>query len=57
MNRMPAVFDDPQVAARDMIRSFPLNGDTVHAVGNAIKVVGETERPATPPPALGARHG
>lgn len=54
VNRMPAVFDDPQVAARGMIRSFPLNGGTVHAVGNAIKVVGEPERPATPPPALGA---
>jgi len=37
-----------------MIRSFSLNERTVRAVGNAIKVVGEPERPATPPPALGA---
>lgn len=54
VNRMPAVFDDPQVAARGMIRSFALNEGTVRAVGNAIKVVGSAERPATAPPGLGA---
>jgi crotonobetainyl-CoA:carnitine CoA-transferase CaiB-like acyl-CoA transferase len=54
VNRMPAVFNDPQDIARDMIRSFPLNEETVYAVGNAIKVVGQPEHPATPPPALGA---
>jgi crotonobetainyl-CoA:carnitine CoA-transferase CaiB-like acyl-CoA transferase len=51
---MPAVFDDPQVAARGMVSSFPLHDETVFAVGNAIKVVGATERPATAPPVLGA---
>ncbi len=54
VNRMPAVFDDPQVAARGMVRSFPLHDETVYAVGNAIKVVGGSERPATAPPELGA---
>lgn len=53
VNRMPAVFDDPHVAARQMIRSFPMGDATIRAVGNAIKVVGRDEPAATAPPSLG----
>jgi CoA:oxalate CoA-transferase len=53
VNRMPQVFDDPNVKARGMVRSFPVGDDVVHTVGNAIKVVGEAETDATPPPLLG----
>ena len=53
VNRMPEVFDDPHVAARRMIRSFSLDDTTVKAVGNAIKVLGAEEPPASAPPALG----
>ena len=53
VNRMPAVFDDPNVAARNMIRSFAVGDTTMHAVGNAIKIVGEDEGEAGPPPTLG----
>jgi crotonobetainyl-CoA:carnitine CoA-transferase CaiB-like acyl-CoA transferase len=53
VNRMPEMFDDPNVAARGMIRSFPLGDQEVRAVGNAIKVVGEAERKASAPPVLG----
>ncbi|MET0474316.1 MAG: CaiB/BaiF CoA-transferase family protein [Mycobacterium sp.] len=53
VNRMPAVFDDPNVAARNMVRSFSLDGTTVRAVGNAIKVVGRDEPAPTMPPLLG----
>jgi formyl-CoA transferase len=51
---MPAVFDDPNVAERNMVRSFPVGDTTVRAVGNAIKIAGEVEPDPTPPPALGA---
>jgi crotonobetainyl-CoA:carnitine CoA-transferase CaiB-like acyl-CoA transferase len=54
VNRMPAMFDDPNVAARGMIRSFPVGDQEVRAVGNAIKVVGEAESESGPPPALGS---
>ena len=47
VNRMPEMFDDPHVAARGMIRSFPSDDHEVRAVGNAIKVVGEAERTAS----------
>ena len=50
VNRMPAIFEDPHVAARDMIRSFPVGGQDVRAIGNAIKVVGTDERTAGAPP-------
>jgi formyl-CoA transferase len=53
VNRMDAVFGDPNVAARGMIRSFPVDGREVHAVGNAIKIRGIPEIPATAPPLLG----
>ena len=53
VNRMPAVFADPNVAARGMIRSFPIGDDMVHAVGNAIKVAGEKEPDPVAPPMLG----
>ena len=53
VNRMGDMFDDPHVRARAMIRSFPMDGREVRAVGNAIKVEGEAEREATPPPDLG----
>ena len=53
VNRMPAVFEDPNVAARKMIRSFPVGDDTVHAVGNAIKIAGQEEPKPLPPPTLG----
>ena len=53
VNRMPAVFDDPNVAARNMVRSFAVGDTTMHAVGNAIKIVGEDEGEAGPPPTLG----
>ena len=53
MNRMPAVFDDPNVAARGMVQSFAMGEGEVRAVGNAIKVIGSPEAPATAPPALG----
>ena len=48
------MFDDPNVAARGMVRSFPVREGEVRAVGNAIKVVGVEERQAASPPALGA---
>jgi CoA:oxalate CoA-transferase len=54
VNRMPAMFEDPHVAARNMIRSFPIGGHDVRAIGNAIKVVGTDERTASAPPSLGA---
>ena len=41
------------MAARRTIRSFPLDDTTVKAVGNAIKVLGVAEPPASAPPALG----
>ena len=53
VNRMGDMFEDPHVRARTMIRSFPMDGREVRAVGNAIKVEGEAEREATPPPDLG----
>ncbi len=53
VNRMPAVFEDPHVAARGMIRSFPVGDDVVFAVGNAIKVAGQEEPDPVPPPTLG----
>ena len=54
VNRMPALFTDPNVEARQMIRSFAVGDDEVHAVGNAIKVVGEAEPRPQPPPETGA---
>jgi crotonobetainyl-CoA:carnitine CoA-transferase CaiB-like acyl-CoA transferase len=57
VNRMDAVFADPNVAARGMIRSFVVDGREVHAVGNAIKVRGVPEIPATAPPLLGGDTG
>ena len=53
VNRMPEVFDDPNVAVRGMIRSFPVDGTMVHAIGNAIKIAGEAEPEPAPPPTLG----
>lgn len=53
VNRMPEVFEDPNVAARRMIQSFPTDHGVVRAVGNAIKVAGRPEAPASPPPRLG----
>ena len=53
VNRMPAVFEDPNVAARKMIRSFPVGDDMVRAVGNAIKIAGQEESEPLPPPRLG----
>jgi crotonobetainyl-CoA:carnitine CoA-transferase CaiB-like acyl-CoA transferase len=53
VNRMAAMFDDPNVAARGMIRSFPVGDQDVRTVGNAIKVVGEAEPTASAPPVLG----
>ncbi|HYG72787.1 MAG TPA: CaiB/BaiF CoA-transferase family protein, partial [Actinomycetota bacterium] len=57
VNRMDAVFADPNVAARGMIRSFPVDGREVHAVGNAIKIRGVPEIAATAPPLLGGDTG
>jgi CoA:oxalate CoA-transferase len=53
VNRMPAVFDDPNVSARHMVQSFPMRDEIMYAVGNAIKVAGRPERRSTPPPKLG----
>ena len=53
VNRMGDMFEDPHVRARTMIRSVPMDAREVRAVGNAIKVEGEAEREATPPPDLG----
>jgi len=53
VNRMPEVFEDPNVEARRMIQSFQTDAGVMHAVGNAIKVAGQLEDPATPPPKLG----
>ncbi len=53
VHRMPAVFDDPNVDVRGMVRSFAVDGKEVRAVGNAIKIAGRPEPPATAPPALG----
>jgi crotonobetainyl-CoA:carnitine CoA-transferase CaiB-like acyl-CoA transferase len=53
VSRMPEMFADPNVEARSMIRSFPLDGREIRAVGNAINVVDRDETPATPPPTLG----
>jgi CoA:oxalate CoA-transferase len=53
VNRMPAVFEDPNVSVRRMIRSFPVGDGVMRAVGNAIKIAGHAETPATPPPVLG----
>jgi CoA:oxalate CoA-transferase len=53
VNRMPAVFEDPHVSARQMIQSFRMRDGIMHAVGNAIKIAGRPERPSTPPPSLG----
>jgi crotonobetainyl-CoA:carnitine CoA-transferase CaiB-like acyl-CoA transferase len=53
VNRMPEVFEDPNVSARRMIQSFPTDHGVVRAVGNAIKVAGRPEAPASPPPRLG----
>ena len=53
VNRMPEVFEDPNVEARRMIQSFQTDAGVMRAVGNAIKVAGVPEDPATPPPKLG----
>jgi CoA:oxalate CoA-transferase len=53
VNRMPAVFGGPNVTARQMIRTFEIEGETFRTVGNAIKVSGRKEPPVAPPP----RHG
>lgn len=53
VNRMPAVFDDPNVSARQMVKSFPMRDGMMHAVGNAIKIAGRPEGGSTPPPKLG----
>jgi CoA:oxalate CoA-transferase len=53
VNRMPAVFDDPNVGARDMIRSFQVGDTVMRTIGNAIKVQGREEVPSQPPPELG----
>jgi crotonobetainyl-CoA:carnitine CoA-transferase CaiB-like acyl-CoA transferase len=53
VNRMAAVFADPHVAERGMVREFDVEGRPVRAVGNAIKVEGRPESPATAPPRLG----
>ena len=50
---MPDVFEDPNVEARRMIQSFQTDAGVMRAVGNAIKVAGVPEDPATPPPKLG----
>jgi crotonobetainyl-CoA:carnitine CoA-transferase CaiB-like acyl-CoA transferase len=54
VNRMPTVFADPNVEARQMVRSFEVGDRTFRAVGNAIKVRGRPEPPAGAPPRLGA---
>lgn len=58
VQRMPEVFEDPNVAARKMILSFPVGDEVMNAVGNAIKTKSTAERTPTPPPALGGdtRH-
>jgi CoA:oxalate CoA-transferase len=53
VNRMPEVFEDPNVAARNMIRSFTTDAGDMRAVGNAIKVADRPEEPPSPPPRLG----
>jgi CoA:oxalate CoA-transferase len=54
VNRMPAVFADPNVTVRRMVQSVETERGTLRAVGNAIKTVDGPERPMTPPPTLGA---
>ena len=53
VNRMPEVFEDPNVEARGMIQTFTTDAGVMRAVGNAIKVAGRTEDPPSPPPKLG----
>ncbi|HSL09994.1 MAG TPA: CaiB/BaiF CoA-transferase family protein [Actinomycetota bacterium] len=53
VNRMGQVFADPHVAERKMVRSFEVGAKTMYAVGNAIKLDGEDEAPASAPPLLG----
>ena len=53
VNRMPELFEDPNLAARGMIQSYPTDTGVVRAVGNAIKIAGQREVQATPPPKLG----
>jgi CoA:oxalate CoA-transferase len=53
VNRMPEVFEDPNVAARQMIQSFPTDDGVMRAVGNAIKIAGRAETPPAPPPRVG----
>jgi crotonobetainyl-CoA:carnitine CoA-transferase CaiB-like acyl-CoA transferase len=50
---MPAVFEDPNVPARQMVQSFPMRDGIMYAVGNAIKIAGRPERRSSPPPKLG----
>lgn len=57
VNRMPAMFADPNTAARRMIQTFRTDDGVVHAVGNAIKIVGQPDRDALPPPRLGGDAG
>jgi crotonobetainyl-CoA:carnitine CoA-transferase CaiB-like acyl-CoA transferase len=53
VNRMGEVFADPHVEERGMVRSFEVGSQTMQAVGNAIKIEGGDEPPATAPPILG----
>ena len=45
---------DPQLAARDMFVPVPVGEQTISVPGNPVKLSGHGQRPAAPPPALGA---
>jgi crotonobetainyl-CoA:carnitine CoA-transferase CaiB-like acyl-CoA transferase len=52
VNTLSQVFDDPHIAARNMVRDHEGTGD-VSAVGNALKIEGRPDPPMQPAPALG----
>lgn len=53
VNRFPAVFGDPHVATRRMVRRFELDGAEFSTIGNAFKRRGAEEPPIAAPPRLG----
>jgi formyl-CoA transferase len=53
VNRFPAVFGDPQVAVRRMVRRFELDGSVYETVGDAFKRAGHPDPEVVAPPRLG----
>jgi crotonobetainyl-CoA:carnitine CoA-transferase CaiB-like acyl-CoA transferase len=55
INSLDAVFNDPQISARNLVLEFPRNGkgDAVRVVGNPIRFLRTPVQHETPPPKLG----